>query len=246
MKTEHYKNLEKKFFVGETTQEEEKFLKDQDNEGLFHILKEEKQETMEWNFEDFLNKTQEKPKETPIIPLTSIGKKKNNFRSYSWIAASLVLMFGTYITWNQLNNDDIKTADERIAQEINRQQDLFNEENNIVSNKEDEDDKQPIEEQKPTNKTEENIADIDVLEEILPKKGRIQKKSKPKYTSINQNHQETTTIPEYQPNYVIINGQKITDENEAIEVTKYSMQLLSNKVSKTIANTVTLDNSSDY
>ena len=34
-----------------------------------HIFRELKEEKMDWNFEDFLKKTEEKPEETKIIPL---------------------------------------------------------------------------------------------------------------------------------------------------------------------------------
>ena len=48
---------------------------DKEYQNIFRELKEEK---MDWNFEDFLKKTEEKPEETKVIPLQkkSITKKK--------------------------------------------------------------------------------------------------------------------------------------------------------------------------
>lgn len=253
MKTEHYNELEKKFYLGETTPEEEQFLKEQDNDGIFSILKEEKKETMDWDFDDFLAQAEtintEETKEATIIPLANIQKKKN-YQQYTWIAASLVLLFGAYIAWNS-HNTDINTQDQTIAKEISNQKEIFEQENNIAAKEEEqnivENNNKEVSTKNTDIKPENTMAETDVLDEILPKKGRIKKQSKPIYTSTQTNtKKETTTVLEYQPNYVIINGQKITDEKEALEVTKYSMQMLSNKVSKTIANTVTLDHSTDY
>ena len=39
---------------------------DKEYQNIFRELKEEK---MDWNFEDFLKKTEEKPEETKVIPL---------------------------------------------------------------------------------------------------------------------------------------------------------------------------------
>ena len=46
----------------------------------------------------------------------------------------------------------------------------------------------------------------------------------------------------YESNYVIINGQKIENEQEAIDLAKYSLQILSENVSKTVAHTDVLPN----
>ena len=54
MKPNKYKNIEDKFYRGETTLEEELWLKKHSDEPLFDALKEEKDETMDWDFEDFL------------------------------------------------------------------------------------------------------------------------------------------------------------------------------------------------
>ena len=81
----------------------------------------------------------------------------------------------------------------------------------------------------------------DVIEKILPKRGRIKRQARPQFVDNSTPEKsatgKTAQNPEYQSNYVIINGQKIENEQEAIDLTKYSFRILSENVSKTVAST---------
>ncbi|MDO5616505.1 MAG: hypothetical protein Q4G16_09955, partial [Cruoricaptor ignavus] len=78
-----------------------------------------------------------------------------------------------------------------------------------------------------------------MMNKILPKRGRIKKQTRERYTQneTKKIEQETKKTSEYQEGFVIINGQKIENEKEAIDVTRYSLQLLSEKVTQTVAKT---------
>ena len=63
-----------------------------------HIFRELKEEKMDWNFEDFLKKTEEKPEETKVIPLQK--KSGGGSQKWYWMAASLVTLFGMMMFFN--------------------------------------------------------------------------------------------------------------------------------------------------
>ncbi len=245
MKTEQYKNLEKKYFSGESSQEEEKFLKNQDEDGLFHVLKNEKKETMDWDFDDFLSKIEDKNEQTPIIPLQI---KKKTTQKFWWAAAAVAVLLGVYFGNNALQNNNINHQEENIAQEVIKQKNDFNDENAVAVNDEIDSITIKNDHSQIDSTHTKKIAEQDVLDKILPTKGRIKKQGKKKYVYNDNIAPKTNNNPvsEYQSNYVIINGHKVTSEKEAIEITKYSFQVITDKVSKTIANTATLDYSSDY
>ena len=66
--------------------------------------------------------------------------------------------------------------------------------------------------------------------------------------SIPKDNEKTNSkTPKYESSYVIINGQKIENEQEAIDLTKYSFRILSENVSKTVAQTEVLNSfTNDY
>ena len=68
---------------------------DKEYQNIFRELKEEK---MDWNFEDFLKKTEEKPEETKVIPLQK--KSGGGSQKWYWMAASLVTLFGMMMFFN--------------------------------------------------------------------------------------------------------------------------------------------------
>lgn len=243
MKTEQYKELEQKYFEGKTTPEEEKRLKETDEVGLFKTLKDEKSETMDWDFDDFLKKADV----SKIIPL----QKKTSFKisKIFWMAASVVLLFGLYFGYQNFTQNMIAEHNDQISEQIKNQKRDFNNENSVAANDEVNDslknDSDSAATEKPISKDEERAAN-ETVDKILSKKGRIKKKTRQKYTYNETNYKhKTTAVPEYQDNYVMINGHKIKDEEEAIDVAKYSFQILSEKVNKTIASTVIQENPAD-
>ena len=83
----------------------------------------------------------------------------------------------------------------------------------------------------------------DMVEKILPKRGRIKRESRPQF--VQNSPEKSAKKPaenntDYNSNYVIINGQRIENEQEAIDLTKYSFRILSENVSKTVASTEAL------
>ena len=90
---------------------------------------------------------------------------------------------------------------------------------------------------------EHKIAEKDMLEDILSDKARMKKLRKPKYV---QNSPKTDSL-NYQDSYVIVNGKKITNEQEAIDVTQYSLIVLKEKFKKTMATSQNNENiNNDY
>ena len=89
------------------------------------------------------------------------------------------------------------------------------------------------------------------MDQILPKRGRIKKFTRERYAQVETPKKNTPKnkieTSDYESNYVIINGQKIENEQEAIDLTKYSFQILSENVSKTMAQTDALNSlTNDY
>ena len=188
------------------------------------IFQEMKEEKMNWNFDDFLAKTEEKPQDAKIVPL-----HKKSSKQWMYIAASMVLIFGLVLFFN---NDKTTLPNDTIASVIEKQKNngefaqVYPETDNISVTQD-------------STKTIEKLTEKeDVVEKILPKKGRLKKTFRPRYVKLEtQKNLEKTKTQEYNPNYVIINGHKIESEKEAIDVTKYSFHILSEKVSQTVAST---------
>lgn len=188
------------------------------------IFQEIREEKMNWNFDDFLAKTEEKPQDAKIVPL-----HKKSSKQWMYIAASIVLVFGLVLFFN---NDKTTSPNDTIASAIEKQKNngefaqVYPETDNISVTQD-------------STKTIEKLTEKeDVVEKILPKKGRLKKTFRPRYVKLEtQKNLEKTKTQEYNPNYVIINGHKIESEKEAIDVTKYSFHILSEKVSQTVAST---------
>ena len=72
------------------------------------IFQEMKEEKMDWNFDDFLAQTEEKPQDTKIDPL-----HKKSSKQWLYIAASLVLIsgFGIILKNNFSENTNIKPTE---------------------------------------------------------------------------------------------------------------------------------------
>ncbi len=202
------------------------------------IFREMKEEKMDWNFDDFLKKTEEE--KTTIIPINH--KNGSAFPKLFWLAASMVLLVSLGFLFKNHNKNNIQQNADLVKSEIERQKKsgelidtLSINQKTIAIN---DSIKKNI--KKDTLEMESPTTEVISVEKILPKRGRIKRNSR---TYLVEN-----TIPakkpEYESSYVIINGQKIENEKEAIDVAKYSLQMLSDKV----AQTVTADNTfnTDY
>ncbi|MCS3530762.1 hypothetical protein [Chryseobacterium sp. JUb7] len=212
---------------------------------IFQNIKEEK---MNWDFEDFLKKAEDgEPDagESPIIPLAT--KAKPSFPKWFWMAACVVLVFGIGFMINQ--NSGIKDQAQLVENQIKQQKKDFIEENNehqtqVAINHINDSISDP---KKDSIFQENTMAEKDVLDDILPKRGRLKKEKKPKYAdnSTFKNYKKASKDSTgYKDSYVIVNGKRIENVEEAINVTKYSFQIFANNVSEKIVQPKVVDD--DY
>lgn len=202
---------------------------------IFQNLKEEK---MNWDFEDFLKQAENPQKDEKIIPIQQ--KNKPSVSKFFWMAASVALLLGVLFfvkflkpTSLESNNSFAKTESpitkihENSVLEMPKQ-------DSLVSGKKD-----SVIQNMATDKEAEEMMD-----KILSKKSRLKKTPRGRYAKtevINSKENKISTSEkilqntEYQDTYVTINGQKIENEKEAIDVAKYSLQMLSDKVAQTVA-----------
>lgn len=207
---------------------------------IFQGIKEEK---MDWDFEDFLKKAEGKEEEatenkTPVIPIGT--KTKPSFPKWFWMAASVVLLLGIGFIFNYNQNADLKDNAQLVENQIRQQKNNFIEENRdyqvAINNPND----SLVEAKKDSIFQGNKMAEKDVLDEILPKRGRLKKERKPKYV---YNSLKTDSTG-YKDSYVIVNGKRIDNVEEAINVTKYSFQIFANNVSEKLVQPKVVDD--DY
>lgn len=211
---------------------------------IFQNIKEEK---MDWDFEDFLKKAEgnEVEKEDNNVPVIPIGKSKPSFPKWFWMAASVALLAGIGFVFNQYQNSDIEDQAQFVENQIKNQKNNFIEENNdhqaqvAVNHPND-----SISGAKKDSIFQENtVAEKDVLDEILPKRGRLKKERKLKYV-YNSSNKKALDSTGYRDSYVIVNGKRIENVEEAINVTKYSFQIFANNVSEKLVQPKVVDD--DY
>ncbi|WP_336717097.1 hypothetical protein [Chryseobacterium mucoviscidosis] len=212
-------------------------------EEIFQNLKEEK---MNWDFNDFLKKTEEKNDEvqeniTPIVPIDT--KTKPSFPKWFWMAASVVLLLSVGLIFKYNQNANVENQAQLVENQVKNQKDNFIEENsehteqvavNLPNDSVSGAKKDSVFHETP-------VAEKDYLDEILPKRGRLKKERKPKYVYNSSKASDSTG---YKDSYVIVNGKRIENVEEAINVTKYSFQIFANNVSEKLAKPTVVDD--DY
>lgn len=209
---------------------------------IFQNIKEEK---MDWDFEDFLEKVEgkedEQNNETPVIPINT--KAKPSFPKWFWMAASVVLLLIVGLIFNYTHNSNVENQAQLVENQIKKQKDNFIEENsehteqvavNLPNDSVSGAKKDSVFHETP-------VAEKDYLDEILPKRGRLKKERKPKYVYNSSKASDSTG---YKDSYVIVNGKRIENVEEAINVTKYSFQIFANNVSEKLAKPTVVDD--DY
>jgi len=209
-------------------------LQDKYNE-VFRDIKEEK---MDWSFEDFLQTAEgAEPEEnaTPVIPLKE--KKKPSFPKWFWMAASVMLVFSIGFFLND-NNKDAQDKGKLVKDEILKQKSGFIEENSDHQEQVAVNHTDSISGVKKDSVFQDNqVAEKDVMDEILPKRGRLKKETRPRYVSNSSNSKSLNdSASAYNESYVIVNGKRISSEKEAIDVAKYSFMKLGNEFKKTVAS----------
>lgn len=200
---------------------------------IFQELREEK---MNWDFKDFLAEAEKE--KNPTIEVSE--KKSASFPKFYWMAASVVLLVSMGIFYKISDQNKMDEQDQLVKNEILKQKNDFGKGNEIVAINNAKDSLKTAADSLVTDSVSINYGD-EVIEKILPKRGRIKRQTRPQFVdnSIPEKSAtgKTAQNPEYQSNYVIINGQKIENEQEAIDLTKYSFRILSENVSKTVAST---------
>ncbi|WP_312819720.1 hypothetical protein [Kaistella carnis] len=212
--------------------------KDQTQDKYKEITKELKDEKMNWDFEDFLQKTKQEEKIIPLVPKTKGGSFPKTF----WMAASVILLVSIGIFFNYESGNTVSENDQLVQNEIKKQKDSFHQESNLAVNTISDTLKVKSDTLvRDSSGTVEQLSESTLMDQILPKRGRIKKELRPRYAEVKQKEIPTPTSPakrpKYESSYVIINGQKIENEQEAIDLTKYSFRILSENVSKTVAQT---------
>lgn len=210
---------------------------DKSQDKYSEIFQELREEKMNWDFEDFLAEAEKEEEKKPVIKISE--KKSASFPKFYWMAASVVLLVSVGLFFN--NADESHAIDQNtiVQNEIIRQKEDFGKENQLVTL-----------EQKDSLKTDSDTLpkdsvsvtkDYEVMNKILPKRGRLKRQTRTHYV---QNTKPEKSAPasmaqntDYESNYVIINGQKIENEQEAIDLAKYSFRILSENVTKTVAQT---------
>lgn len=236
MKTDRYKDWESKFFEGEElTPEEELFLKNESDNPYFSFLKEEKQERLDISFEDFLNKaTMLNVTKEPKIVALPIAKKKSN--TQYWMAASLVLLMGISGFWIFNNPENIEP---QIANHTETPKPV---ESPKASPVEETSTQQPVLAQKNI-RTENKIDKKKSVVENQESKGQLAY-NQPKKIEENLNQNKVNLDSDYNPNYVIINGKPIYNEQEAIAVTEDTFNYFASNVTQTINHAESAQNQS--
>lgn len=212
---------------------------DQYQDKYTEVLKDLKGEKMDWNFEDFLQKAENIDNEAEIIPIT---KAKPSFPKWFWMAASVVIIFSIGVIFNYNQSDDVNNQSKLVENEIQKQKSDFINENHerqtqvaVLNN-------DSISGAKKDSIFEEStLAEIDVLDKILSKRSRIKKETKPRYVQ-NSDIKNIKDSTGYRGSYVIVNGKRIDNMEEAINITKYSLQVVANNVNQALEQPKVMDN----
>ncbi|STC91518.1 hypothetical protein [Chryseobacterium carnipullorum] len=221
--------------------------KDQFQNKYNEIFQDIKEEKMDWSFEDFLQKAEggvpdPETQQAPIIP---IPKNKPSFPKWFWMAAGLVLLLSVGFFFNDYRTGVIE-KEQFVKNEVLKQKSKFIEENNDHQEQVAVNHTDSISGAKKDSIFQENsVAEKDVMDEILPKRGRLKKEVKPRF--VNNSSFSNKALKDstgYKNSYVIVNGKRIDNVEEAINVTKYSFQIFADNVSQKLAQPTVVDD--DY
>jgi len=213
---------------------------DQYQDKYTEVFKDLKEEKMNWDFEDFLQKAENSASDEADIIL--ISKAKPSFPKWFWMAASVVLLVSAGFIFNLDQNGNVEDQAQLVENEIQKQKSDFIKENHehqtqvaVLSSD------SISGEKKDSIFQEVSLAEVDVLDKILSKKSRIKKETKPRYVN-NTGVQNIKDSTGYRDSYVIVNGKRIDNVEEAINVTKYSFQVVANNMNQALAQPKVMDN----
>ncbi|WP_286754831.1 MULTISPECIES: hypothetical protein [Sphingobacterium] len=209
MKDKKLKELEEKYFNGQSSLEEERALKSSDD-AFFQSLNQEKNRTMDWSFEDFQSEIND-------------DKKRIIWWNNSWIkyaaAAMLLMAIGIALFLNQESTMQVPVlAEKETLKPV---------------------DKKPIEHQNADAGVSNANDGTPSLESgrALPlaktfKRPKVKKQAKEwtEKTQIVAEGLQSVESASYQADYVVLNGKPVANEQEAVELTLKSLGLLANNL----------------
>ncbi|MDF2478441.1 MAG: hypothetical protein K0S24_3924 [Sphingobacterium sp.] len=211
MKDKKLKELEDKYFNGQSSLEEEGELKNSDHV-FFQTLNQEKNVKMDWSFEDF---------ESQI----NADKKLIVWWKYSWVkyaaAAVLLMTIGIALFLNQDS-----TIEEPVFVEKNMK-DLKPVKNKSIEH-------QNTEAANP-NPNDRILSDVNrkamqTAETFKRPKIKKQAKDWTAKKEVVTDNLESATGQAYREDYVVLNGIPVVNEEEAVELTLKSLGLLANNL----------------
>ena len=179
------------------------------------IFQEIKEEKMNWNFEDFLQKTEGNSSDEKIVPI----QKGSGNTKWFWMAASVVVIFGLGMFF-KINFEKPQVQPKIV--------------NNNVQH-----------EVKPPISVVQNGDQVSLIRKITVEPARKKKsryKNNAQYLAQNstKNHHNSAKSDdeniEYNPNFVIINGKPVATEEDAIKYTKSAIDLLGGNINSTLEN----------
>lgn len=195
------------FFAGKLTNEQEKQLKNKDDNSFFEVLRDEKEIKMDLSFDDFMTKVEEnQPKEI---------ERSNTNQHFLWrisgIAASFFIVIGLFFFFNQSKEVDnlpaiVKTIEPNKT--VEHAIDPIEVKEEIISV------------QPPIRKEVTQIQKI--TKTIKEKKSIIQ--------PIEQEIIEPESAEEYSSDFVVVNGQPVENMEEAKALAYTTMKLFSKNV----------------
>ncbi|WP_394676418.1 hypothetical protein [uncultured Sphingobacterium sp.] len=211
MKDKKLKELEEKYFNGQSSLEEERVLKNSDN-AFFQSLNQEKNKTMDWSFEDFQSEIND-------------DKKRTVWWNNSWIkyvaAAMLVMAIGIALFLNQepttrvpvlaeKEMKELKSADKKLIEHQN--------EETVVSNSND------------SFRSVKSGKTLQIAETVKRPKVKKQAKEWTEKKEIVAEGLQSVESESYRADYVVLNGKPVANEQEAVELTLKSLGLLANNL----------------
>ena len=219
--------LRSNFFSGETSPEEEADLRINAEEGsveevYFSALKEAKKEQFDLDFDAFLEKAEGQA--TPQKKIQPV------FQNIYWMAAALALVLGSYFVIQQSTQPELTDQQTQIVASVSTK---------------------PAATVQIPEKSETAVA-TNYMPKDFPLTSKKQVIKKRNRMRLAQNIPvEKITLPvenineeDYNPNYVVVNGRAITNEEEALNYTKEAFTFFAKNMTHTL-ETANIENLSE-
>lgn len=219
MKSGNYDELMDKFYGGKASAEEILLLK---TEGLLdeqdivyaEALNTEREQKMDWEFEDFLN-------ELPATKVVALPAHRIWVKRMMAAAAIIVVILTAYVFWPQQNQPKEIASVPVIHESVDSNQELMAK--SVL----------PADKIKYTAQSEEKVKPETRKNRNYAVQTRQQRpvKSIRNKAQANENVETKTNVEDF---LVIVNGKPITNEAEAIAITRESLGMFSRNLTTTI------------